>query len=143
MTDQTLKNQKWNIDYWCLHKRRVGRGVFINCHMFVDFIILNIKSIVHFFAWWKWQGQLLVIFCGLHIWVTSRTIIIQKNPKCSESKRVRYSQHFKFNYNTNRNLIISPLTQISRTTPSSGIYFFKANNGNARTMYRNVQSYQQ
>ena len=26
------------------------------------------------------------------------------------------SQNFKFNYKTNRNLIISPLTQISRTT---------------------------
>ena len=41
----------------------------------------------------------------------------------------------KFNYKTSRNLIISPLTQISRTTPLSGTYFFKANNGNARTMY--------
>ena len=41
-------------------------------------------------------------------------IKIQKN-KCLESKRVRYSQNFKFNYNRNHNLIISPLTQISRT----------------------------
>ena len=41
-------------------------------------------------------------------------IKIQKN-KCLESKRARYSQNFKFNYNRNRNLIISLLTQISRT----------------------------
>ena len=80
-----------------------GEGVLKNCHVFADFIILNIRSIVHFCGWWKWEGHLLVIFCGRHIWVTSKTIIIQKKNK--------------FNYKTNRNLIISPLTQISRTTP--------------------------
>ena len=84
-------------------KGKVGRGVLKNCHVFADFIILNIRSIVHFCGWWKWEGHLLVIFCGRHIWVTSKTIIIQKKNK--------------FNYKTNRNLIISPLTQISRTTP--------------------------
>ena len=41
---------------------------------------------------------------------------------------------FQFNYKTYGNLIISPLSQISRTAPSSGIYFFKVNNGTARTM---------
>ena len=102
MTGQTLKNQKGSI-HLCLQKRGVGRGVLKNCHVFVDFIILNIRSIVHFCGWWKWEGHLLVIFCGRHIWVTSKTIIIQKKNK--------------FNYKTNRNLIISPLTQISRTTP--------------------------
>ena len=80
-----------------------GEWVLKNCHVFADFIILNIRSIVHFCGWWKWEGHLLVIFCGRHIWVTSKTIIIQKKNK--------------FNYKTNRNLIISPLTQISRTTP--------------------------
>ena len=40
-----------------------------------------------------------------------------KKNKCLESKRVRYSQNFKSNYRTSCNLIISPLTQISRTTP--------------------------
>ena len=103
VTDQTLKNQKRNIHLWCLHKRGVGRGVLKTCHVLMDFIILNIRSIVHFCGWWKWEGHLLVIFCGRHIWVTSKTIIIQKKNK--------------FNYKTNRNLIISPLTQISRTTP--------------------------
>ena len=84
-------------------QKGVEKGVLKNCHVFADFIILNIRSIVHFCGWWKWEGHLLVIFCGRHIWVTSKTIIIQKKNK--------------FNYKTNRNLIISPLTQISRTTP--------------------------
>ena len=134
MSDQTLKNLKRNIHLWCLHKKWVGRGVLKNYHMCADFIILNIRSIVHFCGWWRWEGHVLVIFCGRHIWVTSKTIIIEKN-KCLESKRVRYYQNFKFNYKTNSNLIISPMTQILRTTASSGIYFMKANNGNARTMY--------
>ena len=47
-----------------------------------------------------------------HIWVASKTVMQKK--KCLESKRVRYSQSFKFNYNTNRNLIILLLTQISK-----------------------------
>ena len=115
MTGQTLKNQKGSI-HLCLQKRGVGRGVLKNCHVFVDFIILNIRSIVHFCGWWKWEGHLLVIFCGRHIWVTSKTII-QKKSKCLELKRVRYSQNFEFYFKTNRNLIISPLTQISRATP--------------------------
>ena len=111
------KKQKRNIHLWCLHKRGVGRGVLKNCHLFADFIILNTRSIVHFCRWWKWEGHVLVIFFGRHIWVTSKTIIIQKKNKCLESKHVRYSQSFKFNYKTNHNLIISPLTQLSRTTP--------------------------
>ena len=57
-------------------KRGVRRGVLKNCHMFADSAILNIKSIVHFCGWWKWQGHLLVIFCERHKWVTSKTIII-------------------------------------------------------------------
>ena len=56
----------------------VGRGVFKNCHVFSDFIILNIRSIVPFCRSWKREGHVLVTFCGRHIWVTSKTIIIQK-----------------------------------------------------------------
>ena len=81
VTDQTLKNQKKNIHVWCLHKGavgRVGRGILKNCQVFVDSIILNIRSIIHFCGWWKWEGHLLVIFCGRRKWVTSKTIIILK-----------------------------------------------------------------
>ena len=56
----------------------VGRGVLKNCHVLADSIILNIRSIVHFYGWWKWEGHLLVIFCGRHKWVTSMILIIQK-----------------------------------------------------------------
>ena len=110
--------------FWCLHRRGgglggwwVGRRVLKNCHVFADFTILNIRSIVHFFGWWEWEDHLLVMFCGRHIWVTSKIIIQKNNNKCLESKRVRYSQDFKFNYKTNRNLIIPPLRKTSRTTP--------------------------
>ena len=78
MTDQTLKNQKGNIHLWCLRKRGVARGVLKNCHVFADSVILNIRSIVHFCGWWKWEGHLLVIFCERHKWVTSKTIIVLK-----------------------------------------------------------------
>ena len=113
-----------------------GEGVLKNCHVFADFIILNIRSIVHFCGWWKWEGHLLVIFCGRHKWVTSKTII-QKN-KCLESKRVRYSQNFKFNYKTNRNLIISPLTQISRTTPLIWHLLFQSQQWKRQNNVRNM-----
>ena len=55
-------------------QKGMERGALKNCHMFVDFIILNIRSIVQFGGWWKWEGHLLVIFCGHNIWVTSKTI---------------------------------------------------------------------
>ena len=48
-----------------------------------------------------------------------------KKKKCLESKRVRYSQNVKFSYKTNRNLIISPFTQISRTNPHLAFTFSK------------------
>ena len=41
---------------------------------------------------------------------------------------------FWFNYKTYGNLIISPLPQNQEQAPSSGIYFFTANNGTAGTM---------
>ena len=91
-------------------------GVLKNCHVFVDFIILNIRSIVHFCGWWKWEGHLLVIFCERHIWVTSKTIIIQIKQMFG-IKTSSIFPNFKFSYKTNRNLIILPLTQILRTTP--------------------------
>ena len=49
VTDQTLKQQKENIHLWSLHKRGLERGVLKSCHVFVDFIILNNRSIAHFF----------------------------------------------------------------------------------------------
>ena len=49
VTDQTLKKQKENIHLWSLHKRGLERGVLKSCHVFVDFIILNNRSIAHFF----------------------------------------------------------------------------------------------
>ena len=94
----------------------MGREVLKYCHVFADFINLNIRSIVHFCGSWKGEDHVLVIFCERHIWVTSNTIM-QKKTKCLESKRVRCSQNVKFNCKTNRNLIISPFTQISRTNP--------------------------
>ena len=54
-------------------------------------------------------------FCGRHKWVTSKTMIISKKKKCLESKRVLYSQNF--NLIIRHNLTISPLSQMSRTTP--------------------------
>ena len=42
-------------------------------------LLFNNRSIVHFCGWWKWGGgHLLVIFCGRHKSVTSKTIIISK-----------------------------------------------------------------
>ena len=56
----------------------VRRGILKIWHVFVDSIILKNRSIVHFGGWWKWQDHLLVIFCGRHKWVTSKTITISK-----------------------------------------------------------------
>ena len=92
VTDQTLKNQEGNIHLWCLHKRGVGRGVLKICQVFADSIILNNRSIANFCGLWKWEGHFLVISCGCHKWVTSKTIIISK--KSLESKRVRNSRNF-------------------------------------------------
>ena len=113
-----------------------GEGVLKNCHVFADFIILNIRSIVNFCKWWKWEGHLLVIFCGRHIWVTSKTIIQKKsnawNQKASNIPKILNL------IKTNCNLILNfhPWHKYQEQPPSSGIYFFKANNGNARTMLR-------
>ena len=113
-------------------QKGVGRELLKICHVFVNSIILN-KSSAHSCRWWKWEGHLLAIFCGCHKLVTSKTIIIiSKKKNCLESKRVQYFENF--NYKTKGNLIILPLSQISRATPSSGIYLFKDNNGTARTM---------
>ena len=95
-------------------QKGVEKGVLKNCHVFADFIILNIRSIVHFCGWWKWEGHLLVIFSEHHKWVTSKTIIQKK--KIGIKTRPIFPK-FWFSYKTNRNLSISPLTQISRTTP--------------------------
>ena len=92
MTDQTLKNQEGNIHLWYLHKRGVGTGVLKICQVFAESIILNNRSIANFCRLWKWEGHLLVISCGCHKWVTSKTIIISK--KSLESKRVRNSRNF-------------------------------------------------
>ena len=97
-------------------QKGVGREVLKNCHVFADFIVLNIRSIVHFWGWWKWEGHLLVIFWTSYMGELKDNNNTKKN-KCLESKRVQYSQNFKFNYKTNGNLIISRLTQISRATP--------------------------
>ena len=135
MSDQTLKNLKRNIHLWCLHKKWVGRGVLKNYHMCADFIILNIRSIVHFCGRWKWEGHVMVIFCWRHIWVTSKTIIIQKktnvwNQNVSDIPKI-------LNLIIRQTLTSSfhPWHKYQEQPPSSGIYFFKANNGNARTMY--------
>ena len=131
MLQTKLQKAKKETYLWCLHKMGAGREVLKDCRMFVDFIILNIRSIVHFRGWWKWEGHLFFVTSYMGDLKDNNT----KKKKCLESKRVRYSQNVKFNYKTNRNLIISPFTQISRTNPSSGIYFFKAKSGNTRTIY--------
>ena len=95
----------------------MGRGFLKNCYVFADSISSNNRSIAHFCGWWKWEGHLSPIFCGCYKWVTSKTIIIFKKKNCLGSKRVRYSQNFNLNYKTYGNLIISPLSQISRTIP--------------------------
>ena len=69
-----------------------GEGVLKICQVFADSIILNNRSIANFCGLWKWEGHFLVISCGCHKWVTSKTIIISK--KSLESKRVRNSRNF-------------------------------------------------
>ena len=56
----------------------VGRGVLKFWQEFAGSIILKNRSIVHFCGWGKWEGHLLAVFCGCHIWVTSETIVISK-----------------------------------------------------------------
>ena len=56
-------------------------GFFLIWHVFADSIILNNRSIVHFAGWWKWERHWLVLFCGCHKWLTSKTIIILKKQK--------------------------------------------------------------
>ena len=133
MTDQTLKNQKGNIHLWCLHKKWVGRGVLKICHVFADSIILNNRSIANFCGRWKWEGHLLAIFGGCHKWVTSKTIIIFFKNMFGIKTRPIFPK-FLFNYKTYGNLSFHPCHKYQEQPPSSGIYFFKANNGTARTM---------
>ena len=119
----------------------VGRRAFKVCHVFADSIILNNRSIANFCQWWKWEGHLLSIFCGCHKWVTSKAIIIFKK-NCLESKHVQYAKNFNliirhtvtYHFTLVINIKNNPLP--SPRPPSSGIYFFKANNGTARTMCR-------
>ena len=59
-------------------------------------------------------GNLLVIFCGRHKWVTLKAIV---KKTCLESKCVRYSRNF--NYKTYCNLIISSLIVITIATFSA------------------------
>ena len=112
----------------------MGRDVLKICHEFADSFILNNRSIVHFCGWWNWEGHFLAIFCGCHKWVTSKTVIISTQKKCLESKRVQYSQNLNLNYKSYGNLIISPCSKYQEKTASSGIYFFKVNNGTTKTM---------
>ena len=61
----------------CLESKRVQYFRNFNfCHVFMDSIILNNKSVVYFCGLWKWEGHLVVIFSGPHKWVTSKTMII-------------------------------------------------------------------
>ena len=86
-TNQTLENLKGNV-HLCLRKRGVGREVLKIWHVFADSTILNNRCIIQFGAWCKWEDHLLVISCGRHKWVTSKTKIILKKIFL-ESNRVR------------------------------------------------------
>ena len=119
---------------WCLHKMGVGKGVLKICHAFTDSIILNNRSIAHFCGWWKWEGHLLPIFCECLKWVTSKVIIISKK-NCLESKRIWYSQNFNLIVRHTVTWSFHPCHKYQEQPPSPGIYFFKANNGTARTLY--------
>ena len=59
-------------------------------------------------------GSFVGHFCGCHKWVTSKTITSKK--KFGIKTRPIYPK-FSFNYKTYGNLIISPLSQISRAAP--------------------------
>ena len=80
-------------------------------------------------------GSFVGHFCGCHKWVTSKTITSKK--KFGIKTRPIYPK-FSFNYKTYGNLIISPLSQISRTNLLSWNLLLQSQQWNRRNNVWNM-----